>query len=128
MLFKVDKIINENTIMVSPKWSLNGISGDEVIVSGYEPIMATGEKTGWQSFISLFQKKSDPKINRLARVVVGNILSKKRLETLLLGKFVTLHNHPNETSDCIDKNNKAKLRVYLNNVDISNYFPDFKKT
>ena len=113
-LFKVEKIINGNTIIVNPKWKLNGVYGNEVVIRGYNPTF-----------------KNDSKIKNDVNMCEGMIsrleleLSTNRLKNILLEKLITLKILPMESSDCIDNNGVGKFRAYLNDVDISCYFPDF---
>lgn len=109
-LFKVEKVIDGNTIVVNPNWTLGSKSGNEIIVRGFTPMFSKEVSKKW----------NDADENKLA-----NELAKKRLEFLLIDKFVELKTRPTETSDCIDEEGKGKFRIYLDDVDISYYFPDF---
>lgn len=108
-MFKVEKVIDGNTIVVNPNWNFANTTGNEIVVRGYTP---------------MFSKEVSKKWNDADENKIANELAKKRLEFLLIDKFVELKTRQNETGDCIDKG-KMRCRVYLDDVDISNYFPDF---
>ena len=127
-MFKVEKIIDGNTIVVNPKWNFCNESGNVVVVSGYNPIFAPDAPKKW--WIKLFKKKiSDQEEYEKEKFKkkFANLLAKGRLELLINEKFVELKSSRLETSNCIDKEGRMNCYVYLNSIDISVYFPDFDK-
>lgn len=97
--FKVIEIIDCITIKTLPSWHWKNrdgkeLTGDTIRVLGYNSPTTENEKSA----------------------------SKKKLESLLLNKYVVLKN-PVEILD----NNMANIgcNVFLNDVDIANYFPEF---
>ena len=128
-MFEVDKVINGNTIVVKPSWILADTTGNEIIIRGYEPVFKTIKQSHW-SWKDIFRKRKEENTPEWAitdaGIYLANELAKKRLEELLLGKHIELINKQTESGDCITPEGKAKLRVTLNGVDVSNYFPDFK--
>jgi endonuclease YncB( thermonuclease family) len=91
MAFSVIKIIDGNTIQVSPNWKWKEASGDYVKIEGYsKPSLAYEE------------------------------LAITKLNTLIANQQVELNN-PKEVSG-----NVITCSVYLNRIDITQYFPELK--
>lgn len=98
MLFKVEEIISGDEIRISPNWAWQGEIGDTVVVYGYITPKPTMD---------------------------GYEFAKKKLEKLILGRKVELY-----SPSFYDKFGHAKLvcNVYLDGIDISNFFPEFKSS
>jgi len=97
MDFRVIKIVNTNTIQVSPRWSWQGEAGSLVSIVGFREVNEAQTKT----FI----------INKLT--------------TLLLDKLVELKN-PISPVTIVDNDKNLSASVYLNSINISVYFPELK--
>src|ERR1039458_7743844 len=103
-MFKVEKIIDGNTIVVNPKWNFCNESGNVVVVRGYNPVFADDVSEKW--WVKIFKKKiSDQEKNEKEKFKkeFANLLAKGRLEFLINEKFVELKSSRLETSNCIDK-------------------------
>ena len=90
-------IINGNTIQVKPAWTWNNVTGDKVRINGYT-----------------IYSQSLP-------AQAADDIAKGRLNTLLAGKSFILSNPTHIENDTI------YCDIYLNGINIVNYFPDFKK-
>lgn len=105
-MYKVDKIIDGNTISVSPNWLMAGKSGNLVKINGYK-LEITDKKV---KFPEVFVKD----------------LATNRLNSLIMDKIVDLRFRPTETGDALN-DGVLSCRVYYNDIDISNYFFEFDK-
>jgi len=109
-LFKVEEIINGNTIRINPSWKQGNRTGNKVIIRGYS---------------LMFSPKITKKFTEESQIKLAKDVATQRLKTLLIDKYVQLKLGINETSDCFNEDESIKCRVYLNDVEISFYFPDF---
>ncbi len=106
-MYKVIEILNGNTILVQPYWEFENKKGCMVIVNGYD-------------------------LKHLAKTMQGEELAlwatvaKNRLTHLLLGNKVKLVNPTKGVIATNAMSNTIACAVWLNDVDISNYFPDYK--
>ena len=94
-MFRVKQFITADVITVEPDWLWQGKQGNKVIVFGY----------------------TTPEPN-----MVGYDFAKKKLEALLKDKQIELRNptfYPNLGYDVLI------CSIYLDGVDIANYFPEF---
>lgn len=98
MDFKVIEILSADEIIVEPEWVYNGLTGKKVVIWGYET----------------------PK-----KGMYGFDFAKQKLKAILYKKDVKLFT-PTIFKDKTTEN-KILCRVYLEGIDISNYFPEFKK-
>lgn len=105
-MYKVTEIISGNSISVSPNWNIAGESGNLVKINGYK-LEISDKKT---KFPEVFVKD----------------LATNRLKILLSDKLVELRVRPTETGDALN-DGVLSCRIYLNDVDISNYFVEFDK-
>lgn len=96
-MFKVNEIISGGEISVSPNWIHERKTGNKVRVLGFSPPIDERE--------------------------YGYDFAKKKLTTLLNGKSVTLHK-----PTFIDKYGEDIIfcHIYLDGINIKNYFPEFK--
>ncbi len=96
-MFSIKEIINGNEILVKPNWFFKGYEGDKVYIDGFR---APSDESGY-----------------------GYSFAKKKLTSLLSDKEFGLH-----APEFWEKFGKDKIvcHVYLNDVDIKNYFPEFK--
>lgn len=97
-MFTVKEIISGDQIEVTPGWLWEGHTGTKVVVLGY----------------------STPRPN-----MPGYEFAKKKLEALILNKEIELKN-PRFYPELFGE--KLVCRVYLNRVDIANFFPEFKSS
>ena len=140
-MFKVEKIIDGNTIVVNPKWIFCNESGNMVVVRGYNPVFANDVSEKWHEKLSRLYKKFFTERNEQAdqeeqienvknneyKNMFANLLAKGRLEFLINEKFVDLRNGSNETANCIDKEGRMNCHVYINDINISEFFVEFDK-
>jgi len=98
-IFRVTDIIDGNTIKVAG-WKWSTYLGSKVKILGYEPSPPNTEY---------------------------GMLLKNRLTTLLLGKDVELKNVVKAEKGNGDNDDLIYCYVYLNDVDISKYFPELKQ-
>jgi hypothetical protein len=96
MAFKVKEIKSAGLIEVEPRWSWNGQTGSLVKIPGF---------------------------NSISPNTTDFIITK--LNTLILGKDVDLKNPVNGILN-IENNAQIEASVYLNNIDITVYFPELK--
>lgn len=112
-IFKVKEVVNGNTIVVTPDWRIGRYSGDKVVVIGYVPefkelpVKSEVPDEGWRQFADEY--------------------AKLRLERLLMERLVVLKTPQYAIADCIDTSGKGYFNVFLNAVDISYYFHDYKR-
>lgn len=95
-MFEVTSVESGDHIIVSPKWVWQGYSGNRVVVFGY-----TTPAFGMANYE--FAKK------KLSALIAGREIELK--DPKFFQKFGT---------------NTLVCRVYLDGVDIANYFPEFK--
>jgi hypothetical protein len=95
-LFTVTDIIDGNTIRVSG-WSWNNLEGERVRIAGFNPQGA--------DYIAF---------------------AKNKLQTLLKDKKVELKNVISSEKGTKEKDDLITCSVYLNDIDISQYFPELK--
>ena len=101
-VFRVTEIIDGNTIRVAGwVWSAGSYQGTKVKIAGYTTSPASTEY---------------------------GMLLKNRLTNLLLGKDVELKNVTKADKGIVQKDDILYCSVYLNDVDISKYFPELKQT
>lgn len=110
-MYKTEKIIDANTIVVRPNWRFGSFTGNTVRILGYIPVYSK----------EVTKNNNDADIKKMAEK-----MAKKRLEVLLLDKFIELKIRPTETGECVNETGAMKCLVYLNNIEISKYFPDFE--
>lgn len=97
-MWKVEKIIDGNSIEVSPGWKLKDKSGNRIRINGYKLEMD------------------------LMPAEFAQSLAKDRLKTLIDGKEVQL-NMEVEVND----SGELVCSVYLDGIDISKYFLEFRR-
>ena len=97
-MFNVVKIINGNTIQVSPGWKWGEFSGSQIKINGYN---VPGSQ--YDSF------------------------AVSKLTTLIMGKPIDLKN-PLSVKKEEAGGEILTCSVFLNDVDISQYFPELKES
>ncbi len=101
-MFRLLGVIGSNTIRITPVWEWNGNSGTIVNINGY----------------AFPESLSQP-----IKVIHGYILQ-QRLQTLIQGFEIKLLNPVSVYR--IGDENCIKCDVFLNGVNIANYFPEYK--
>ncbi|HEX8331130.1 MAG TPA: hypothetical protein VF622_00840 [Segetibacter sp.] len=101
--FQVNKIIDGDTIEISPQWIWNPkngkpLKGNTIRIFGY----------------ALPQEGT-----------YGFNFAREKLKKLLLGKLITIKN-PVVLPKGENSNAQIAARVFLNDVDIANYFPEYR--
>lgn len=96
-MFTVKEVINGEELIVEPNWLWEGQEGNKVVVYGY----------------------STPKSQ-----MPGFEFAKSKLEALVKGKEIELFNPRFFQKRYGDE--RLVCSVYLDEVDIANYFPEFK--
>ncbi len=94
---KVTEILSGNTIRLSSSWEWGGSKGNTIIIDGYD-----------------LNKSSFPE-------GVAEPFAKQRLISILQGKEISLHTPASLVNGIL------KCRVFLDGVDITQYFPEFQK-
>lgn len=94
-MYRVREVLSGDEIKIEPGWNWEGYKGDTVVVFGY----------------------TTPEIG-----MYGYEFAKQKLTELLEGKSVELYTPKFYTKYGYEK---IVCYVYLNGVDISNYFPEF---
>jgi hypothetical protein len=95
-MFVVNSVISGDEITVTPDWLWGGVTGNKVVVFGY-----TTPQVGMN----------------------GYEFARNKLNAILLGKVVELRN-PTFIPHLFGYE-KLVCSVYLDGVDIANYFPEF---
>lgn len=106
MTARVEKIINGNTIVVSPPWKVGNKTGMVIIIKGYEVKFSPN--------IS-FKADSPSEIERANDQVVN------RLEKMILNKFIEIR-EVEYSQESINEDNRLTCPVYFNGTDVSDWF------
>ena len=99
-MFRIQQILDGNTITVTPNWNWNGRTGNAVLINGYG---------------------AHPSLAADMRGFVGNVLRQRLISLLPVGTTVQLSN-----AISIDGQNRIVCDVIFNGVSVANYFPEYK--
>ena len=99
-MFRIQTIIDGNTIRIVPIWNWNGRQGDSVTIKGYG---------------------ANPSLAPDMKAFVNNVLRQRLTSLLPTGTVIQLKNPTG-----IDAHGRLICDVLLNGVSVSNYFPEYK--